>query len=67
MLKKTMPYAMRKLPRKSLYRVFNTETKKIFAKATSKQKAQAQLRYLRGIEHGWKPRGLSKAKKSKRR
>jgi hypothetical protein len=27
------------------------------AKHTSKEKAEAQVRLLRGVEHGWKPTG----------
>jgi len=30
---------------------------------TSLQKAQAQMRLLRGIEHGWKPTGKKPRKK----
>lgn len=42
-----MPYAMRKLPHKNLYRVYNAKTKKIHAKATTKKRAMAQIRLLR--------------------
>ena len=35
---------------------------KVSAKATSKKKAEAQARLLRGVAHGWKPTG----KKTKR-
>ena len=44
-----MPFAMRKLRGKKLYRVFNVITKRITAKATSKKKAKAQLRMLNGF------------------
>lgn len=50
-----MPYAMRKLPKKSEYKVYNTETKKVFSRHTTKEKAEAQMRLLRAVEYGWKP------------
>ena len=37
------------------YRV--THGGKVSAKKTTKKKAEAQARLLRGIEHGWKPTG----------
>lgn len=50
-----MPFVMRKLPGKDEYKVYNKETKKVYSKNTSKEKAEAQLRLLRGVEYGWKP------------
>lgn len=35
----------------------------IKAKATTPQKAQAQVRLLRGVEHGWRPTGKKKKKR----
>lgn len=49
-----MPYAIRK--RGSRYEVVNTATGRVHAKHTSKKKAEAQVRLLRGIEHGMTPR-----------
>jgi len=50
-----MPVTMRKLPHKNRYRVRNAG--RIVAKSTTKPKAEAQVRLLRGIEHGTlKPR-----------
>lgn len=49
-----MPYAIRK--RGSSYEVVNTETGRVHAKHTTKKKAEAQVRLLRGVEHGMKPR-----------
>jgi len=49
-----MPVKMRKLPRSSMYRVWND--KKVVAKRTTKKKAEAQAKLLRGIEHGMKLR-----------
>lgn len=50
-----MPYESRKVsPR--CWEVINTETGKVHASCTSKTKAEAQLRLLRGIESGkWRP------------
>lgn len=50
-----MPTTMRKLPNKKKYRVWNDG--KVVAKSTSKKKAKAQVRLLRGIEHGMKVKG----------
>ena len=52
-----MPYSLRKVPRKSCYKVYKTtskkgsKTKKVFAKCTSLKKAKAQLRLLRAIQY----------------
>jgi len=50
-----MPYKIRKLPNKSLYRVYNVETKDIKANATTLEKARLMVRLLNAVEHGWKP------------
>lgn len=50
-----MPYRRRKLPNKELYRVYNTETKEIKAYGTTLEKADAMIRLLNAIHHGWKP------------
>ena len=50
-----MPYSMRKLPRSDLYRVRNTETGDIKAKATTKAKAEAMIRLLNAVNHGFQP------------
>ena len=49
-----MPYSIRKLPLRNLYRVRNTETGEIKANATTKQKAEAMVRLLNAVNHGWK-------------
>jgi len=41
-----MPYAIRRLPHSNLYKVYNLDTGRIYAKHTSKQRAEAQLRLL---------------------
>jgi hypothetical protein len=46
-----MPYRSEKIRGKKCYRVFNNKTKKIFAKCTTKTKANKQLRLLRAIQN----------------
>lgn len=41
-----MPYSIRKLPGKEKYRVRQENTGKVYAKATTLKKAQAQVRLL---------------------
>jgi hypothetical protein len=50
-----MPYKIRKLPNKLLYRVYNTETKEIKARGTTLEKAKAMIRLLHAVNHGWRP------------
>jgi hypothetical protein len=50
-----MPYKIRKLPNKDLYRVYNTETKDIKAYGTTMEKAKAMIRLLNAIQHGYQP------------
>ena len=42
---------MRKLPRLPFYRVMNKNTGKVYAKKTTKEKAEAQVRLLRAGEN----------------
>jgi hypothetical protein len=49
-----MPYAV--VPHSGAFAVVNTETGRVHAKHTTKEKAVAQMRLLYGIEHGMKPR-----------
>ena len=49
-----MPVRIRKLPSKNKYRVYDGN--EIAAYGTSKKKAEAQARLLRGISHGMKLR-----------
>jgi len=58
-----MPFHLRKLPRKDLYRVYNSDTKEIKAYATTKEKADKLIHLLRALEHGWKPSKLKKTEK----
>ena len=46
-----MPYKTRKVRNKPCYKVYNHESKKVFAKCSTKKKAAAQLRLLRGIQN----------------
>lgn len=46
-----MPYKIRKLPKSQLYRVYNSDTKKIHAKATTLENAVKQVRFLHMIEN----------------
>lgn len=50
-----MPIKMRKLPKQNLYRVYDGD--EIIAKKTTKKKAEAQIRLLRGLKHGMKVKG----------
>lgn len=45
-----MPYAVRKLPESPLYEVYNKRTKRHYAKHTTKEKAEAQVRLLHMME-----------------
>ena len=44
-----MPYAIKKVPRKNCYKVYNKQTKRVFARCTSKENATKQSRLLRAI------------------
>ena len=49
-----MPYAI--LPSDGGFKVVNTSNGAVHAKHTTRAKAEAQVRLLRGVEHGMKPR-----------
>jgi hypothetical protein len=44
-----MPYTIRKLPNKSRYRVYNTKTKRIYSRSTTRKKAMKQLALLKTL------------------
>ena len=46
-----MPYCLRKVSGKNCYRITNKKTKKVFAKCTTRAKANRQLRLLRAIQN----------------
>lgn len=50
-----MPYAKRKNADGS-FRVVNEETGDVKMKSGTEEQAEAQMRLLRGVEHGMKPR-----------
>ncbi len=47
-----MPYSIRKLPKKDLYRVYNTETKVIHSYATTLENAKKQVKLLHMVDAG---------------
>jgi hypothetical protein len=49
-----MPYSV--LPVNGCFKVINSQTGKVHAKCATKDKAEAQVRLLYGIEAGMKPR-----------
>lgn len=56
-----MPYAMRKVRGKDIFKVWNTETGEIKSSGSTKADAKAQLRLLRGLEKKEKKGGALKA------
>ena len=60
-----MPYKIVK--KGSCYQVVNKDTGKVFAKCTSKDKANKQVNLLHAIHAGWSPKRRSKKRKSKSR
>jgi hypothetical protein len=46
---------MRKVRNRSCYTVYNTKTKRVHAKCTTKKRAKKQMKLLYGIDNGWKP------------
>ena len=64
-----MPYSIRKVPKKSCFRVSNRQSKHVFARCTSKKRAQKQVRLLRALEYNRKfvPRNsMNKTRKMKK-
>ena len=53
-----MPYKIRKIRNKNLYKVYNVSTGKIFSRSTTLEKARSQLRLLLALEYNpnFKPR-----------
>lgn len=45
-----MPVKIRKLPLKQKFKVYNPDTKKVYAKGTTKKKAQSMKRFLDGMK-----------------
>ncbi len=60
-----MPYSLRKVSRKSCYRITNKYTKRVFSKCATKENAKKQLRLLRAIEFNKSFKLLPKNKRNK--
>lgn len=58
-----MPYSIRKVSKKSCYRIKNKYTKRVFAKCATKENAKKQLRLLRAIEFNKSFKLLPKGKR----
>ncbi len=56
-----MPYQIRKLPNRNCFRVRNPENGRVYSECTSLEKAKAQVKLLRAIDHGFKPRSRSRS------
>jgi hypothetical protein len=59
-----MPYSIRKVPKKSCYRVTNKRTKRVLAKCTTMKRAKKQIRLLTAIDMN--PNFVLRNKRSKR-
>ena len=46
-----MPYRSRKVRGKNCYKVYNIKSKKVFAKCSSLENANKQLRFLRAVQN----------------
>tara|TARA_Y100000992_G_scaffold178423_1_gene120387 strand:- start:210 stop:398 length:189 start_codon:yes stop_codon:yes gene_type:complete len=46
-----MPYGMRKVRKRSCYKVYNKKTKKVFSKCATRSNAKKQMRLLRAIDN----------------
>ena len=47
-----MPFQIRKLPNKNLYKVYNKITKEVYSKGTTLDNAKSQIRLLHLLEKG---------------
>lgn len=59
-----MPYKIRKVTKKNCYSVYNPKTRKKYAKCTTKQKAQKQIRFLNAYKYNPKFRKSVKSSKT---
>lgn len=59
-----MPYVIRKVTKKNCYSVYNSKTRKKYAKCTTKQKAQKQIRFLNAYKYNPKFRKNVKSSKT---
>ena len=64
-----MPYKSRKMRGKPCYRVYNKKSKKVFAKCTTPENAEKQLRLLRALQYNknfvYRPRNKTAKNKKK--
>ena len=60
-----MPFTIRKLPNSNKYRVTNKKTGVVHSKATTKKKAEAQVRLMLAIDNNPKFKAKIKNKKKK--
>ena len=58
-----MPYKIRKLPNKNLYRVYNSDTGAIHAYGTSKKNAERQVRLMYMMDAAKRRRASSKRRR----
>jgi hypothetical protein len=63
-----MPYSIRKVNKKPCYRVYNKKSKKVFAKCSTRENAQKQVRLLRALEFNKKfvPNSKNRTQKNKK-
>tara|TARA_Y100001970_G_C13948070_1_gene706757 strand:+ start:366 stop:536 length:171 start_codon:yes stop_codon:yes gene_type:complete len=47
-----MPYKIRKKRNQNCFTVYNAKTKRVYAKCTTRKKAEKQIRLLRAIKYG---------------
>jgi hypothetical protein len=59
-----MPYTIRKMPNRNCYRVRNLDTGRVMSDCTSRAKAEAQVRLLHAIDHGYKPTGRRRSSRN---
>ena len=60
-----MPYSIRKVRNKSCYKVYNSKTKRVYAKCSKLVDARKQLRLLRAVQNN--PKFRNKLKNSTRK
>ena len=56
-----MPYKIRKKRNQNCFTVYNAKTKRVYAKCTTRKKAEKQIRLLRAIKYG----NFNKTRKSR--
>ena len=62
-----MPYAIRKVRNKSCFMVYNKKSKHVFAKCTTKKRAEKQIRLLSAIENNRNFVPLAQSRRSTRK